>query len=61
MERSRIVPQRGFGHVSQLPKRRDLDSVESLWVAALVERIGSLSGSQMREICRPLEVATDCE
>jgi len=61
MERSRIVPQRGFGHFSQLPKRRDLDSVESLSVAVLVERIGSLNGSRMREICRPFEVATDCE
>jgi len=27
----------------------------------LVERIGSLSGTRMREICRALEVATDCE
>jgi len=39
----------------------NLDSVESISVAVLVERIGSLSGSQMREICRPLQVATDCE
>jgi len=39
----------------------NLDSVESISVAVLVERIGSLSGSRMREICRALEVATDCE
>ncbi len=38
----------------------NLDSVESVSVAVLVERIGSLSGVQMREICRALDVATDC-
>ena len=37
-----------------------LDSVESVSVAVLVERIGSLSGARMREICGALEVATDC-
>ncbi len=122
MGRSRVVPQRGCGHVNQLPKRGELwwcelpeigrrpvvvlsrdaaiprlrrtliapctttirglpsevvlespedpisrrsavnlDSVESISVAVLVERIGSLSGPRMREICRALEVATDCE
>jgi len=121
MGRSRVVPQRGCGHVNQLPKggelwwcelpeigrrpvvvlsrdaaiprlRRTLivpctttirglpsevvlepledsisrrsavnpDSVESVSVAVLVDRIGSLSGVRMREICRALEVATDC-
>jgi len=39
----------------------NLDEVESISVAVLVERIGSLSGSRMRGICRALEVATDCE
>lgn len=38
----------------------NLDSVESVSVAVLVERIGSLSGVRMREICQALEVATDC-
>ena len=38
----------------------NLDSVESVSVAALVERIGTLSGTRMREICTALEVATDC-
>ena len=38
----------------------NLDSVESVSVAVLVERIGVLSGVRMREICRALEVATDC-
>jgi len=38
----------------------NLDSVESVAVALLVERIGRLSESRMREICAALEVATDC-
>lgn len=38
----------------------NLDSVESVAVALLVERIGRLSESRMREICTALEVATDC-
>ncbi|MEO8267353.1 MAG: type II toxin-antitoxin system PemK/MazF family toxin [Ilumatobacteraceae bacterium] len=38
----------------------NLDSVESVSVALLVERIGRLSESRMREICAALEVATDC-
>ncbi len=38
----------------------NLDSIESVSIAVLVERIGTLSGIRMREICRALEVATDC-
>lgn len=38
----------------------NLDSVESVSVAVLVERIGSLSGQRMIEICDALAVATDC-
>jgi mRNA interferase MazF len=38
----------------------NLDSVESVSVGVLVERIGTLSSDRMREICRALEVATDC-
>jgi mRNA interferase MazF len=38
----------------------NLDSVESVSVGLLVERIGTLSSSRMREICRALEAATDC-
>ena len=38
-----------------------LDSVESVSVAVLVERIGVLSGTRMRELCAALAVATDCE
>ncbi len=38
----------------------NLDSVESVAVGLLVERIGTLSGSRMIEICEALRVATDC-
>lgn len=38
----------------------NLDSVESVSVAVLVERLGRLSGSRMREVCAALEVAVDC-
>jgi mRNA interferase MazF len=39
----------------------NLDSVESVSVAVLVERIGVLSGARMRELWVALAVATDCE
>jgi mRNA interferase MazF len=38
----------------------NLDSVESVSVGALVERLGRLSDSRMREICEALEIAVDC-
>lgn len=38
----------------------NLDSVESVSVAALVERLGRLSDARMREICGALAVAIDC-
>lgn len=38
----------------------NLDSVESVSVAVLVERLGTLSGARMHEICDALTVATDC-
>lgn len=39
----------------------NLDSVESVSVATLVERLGRLSGERMREICEALEIAVDCQ
>jgi mRNA interferase MazF len=39
----------------------NLDSVESVSIAALVERIGRLSDERMRQICGALEVAVDCQ
>ena len=38
----------------------NLDSVESVSIAVLVERLGRLSDDRMREICVALEVAVDC-
>lgn len=39
----------------------NLDSVESVSVAMLVERLGGLSGDRMRDVCEALEVAVDCD
>lgn len=38
----------------------NLDSVESVPLVLLVERLGTLSGLRMSEICDALTVATDC-
>ena len=38
----------------------NLDSVESVSIAVLVERLGTLSAVRLREICAALEVAVDC-
>jgi len=38
----------------------NLDSVESVSVGVLVERMGRLSDARMREVCVALEVAVDC-
>lgn len=38
----------------------NLDSVESVSVGVLVERVGRLSDGRMREICAALNVATAC-
>jgi mRNA interferase MazF len=42
------------------PSAINLDSVESVAIAALVERLGRLSDARMREVCAALEVAVDC-
>jgi mRNA interferase MazF len=39
----------------------NLDSVESVSVATLVERLGRLSDDRMRQICKALEIAVACE
>lgn len=38
----------------------NLDSIETVSVAVLVERLGTLSSERMREVCAALEVAVDC-
>jgi mRNA interferase MazF len=46
-----------------VPRRSavNLDSVESLAVATLVDRLGRLSAERMREVCAALAVAVDCD
>ena len=45
-----------------VPRRcvANLDSVESVSIATLVERLGRLSDERMRGLCAALEVAVDC-
>ena len=45
-----------------VPRRcaANLDSVESVSLGVLIDRIGRLSDSRLREICHALEVAVDC-
>lgn len=38
----------------------NLDSVESVSVASLVQRVGRLADFRMREVCAALAVAVDC-
>lgn len=46
-----------------VPRRSvaNLDSVESVSVGVLVERLGRLGDDRMRELCAALEVAVGCE
>ena len=39
----------------------NLDSVESVSVGTLVERLGRLGDDRMREVCDALEIAVDCD
>jgi mRNA interferase MazF len=39
----------------------NLDSVESVSLGTLVERLGRLSDDRMRQVCRALEIAVACE
>ena len=45
-----------------VPRRcaANLDSVESVAVAVLVDRLGRLSDERMRQLCAALAVAVDC-
>jgi len=38
----------------------NLDSVESVSIGVLVERLGRLSDTKMRDLCEALAVAVDC-
>lgn len=39
----------------------NLDSVESVSISSLVEKIGRLSAERMRQICSALSIAVNCE
>lgn len=56
---SEVVLQPGDDPVPQR-SAVNLDSVESVSVGVLVQRLGALSGDRMGEICRALTVAVDC-
>jgi mRNA interferase MazF len=45
-----------------IPRRSavNLDSVETVPVAVLVERLGRLADARMREVCDALAIAVDC-
>lgn len=45
-----------------IPRRSvvNLDSVESVSVSTLVDRLGRLSDERMRQVCSALGVAVDC-
>lgn len=45
-----------------VPRRSavNLDSVESVSIAVLVDRLGTLSSDRMHQVCAALEVAVDC-
>ena len=56
---SEVILERGEDPV---PRRSavNLDSVESVSLGVLVERLGRLADFRMREICAALAVAVDC-
>ena len=56
---SEVVLESGDDPVPRL-SGVNLDSIESVSVAVLVERLGRLSDGRMRQICEALQVAVDC-
>jgi len=56
---SEVVLEPGDDPVAR-PTAVNLDSVESVSIAVLVDRLGSLSGARMRDVCAALEIAVDC-
>ena len=45
-----------------VPRRAavNLDSVESVSLGVLVERMGTLTTERMTQVCQALEIAVDC-
>lgn len=44
-----------------LPSAVNLDSIESVSLTLLVERLGRLSDERMRQVCAAIAVATGCD
>lgn len=46
-----------------IPKRSaiNLDSVENVSIAVLIERLGRLSDARMHQVCAALAIAVDCQ
>jgi mRNA interferase MazF len=57
---SEVVLEPGDDPVKR-PCAVNLDSVESVSTATLVERIGRLSDTRLRELCSALEIAVGCD
>ena len=57
---SEVLLEPGEDPVAQ-PAAVNLDSVESVSLATLVERMGRLGDERMRQICAALQVAVDCQ
>lgn len=56
---SEVLLEPGIDPVSR-PCAVNLDSVESVSLGALVDRLGRLSDERMRAVCDALSVAIDC-
>ena len=56
---SEVVLEPGDDPVGQ-PSAVNLDSVESVPITLLIERLGRLSDERMHQVCQALEVAVDC-
>ena len=57
---SEVLLEPGEDPIPQL-SAVNLDSIESVSIGVLIDRIGRLSDGRMREICDALEVAVDCQ
>lgn len=57
---SEVVLEPGDDPVPR-PTAVNLDSVESVGVGVLVERLGRLSDARMRQVCAALSVAVGCD
>lgn len=56
---SEVVLEPGTDPVPR-PSAVNLDSVESVSLGVLVERLGRLSDARLRDVCAALAVAVDC-